>query len=135
MARLTGVTVQQVEADRVGIASGFAIRNRVFLILKGARTVIASPEGEVAINGSGNPGMASGGMGDVLTGVVTALLCQGYDPFIACCLGVFVHGYAADIVARDKGEIGLTATDLVESLPHAFKKLTDFFKTMTIERN
>lgn len=127
MARLTGLSVQQVEADRIGIASGFAMRNRVYLILKGARTVIASPEGAVAINGSGNPGMASGGMGDVLTGVVAALLCQGYDPFIACCLGVFVHGYAADIVARDKGEIGLTATDLVESLPYAFKRVTDTF--------
>lgn len=129
MARLTGLTVQQIEADRIGIASGFAMRNRVFLILKGARTVIASPEGEIAINGSGNPGMASGGMGDVLTGVVAALLCQGYDPFDACCLGVFVHGYAADIVAEGKGEIGLTATDLVESLPHAFKRLSAHFQS------
>lgn len=133
MARLAGVTVKQVESDRIDMASRFAVRNRVYLILKGARTIIASPNGEIAINGSGNPGMASGGMGDVLTGVVAALLSQGYDPFAACCLGVFIHGYAADLVATEKGEIGLNATDLIERLPHAFKKLTD--ASITSERN
>jgi NAD(P)H-hydrate epimerase len=95
------------------------------LILKGARTVIAAPDGQIAINGSGNPGMASGGMGDVLTGVLTALIAQGYEPFSACRVGVFVHGYAADLVSADKGEVGMSAVDVQERLPFAFKQLMD----------
>jgi NAD(P)H-hydrate epimerase len=125
MARLTGLSVPQVEADRIGTARGFAVKYGVWLILKGARTVIAAPDGRIAINGSGNPGMATGGMGDVLTGVLTALLAQGYEPFTACRLGVFIHGLAADLVASEKGEIGMSATDVQERLPYAIKKLLD----------
>ena len=125
MARLCGVTVAEVEADRVGVARDFAVNHGVFLVLKGARTVIAAPDGAVAINGSGNPGMASGGMGDVLTGIIAALLGQDYPPFDACRLGVFVHGLAADLSAAEKGMIGLIASDVVERLPYAFKKLLE----------
>lgn len=124
MARLTGLSIPLVEDDRVGVARGFAMKYDVWLILKGARTVIAAPDGTVAINGSGNPGMASGGMGDVLTGVLAALIAQGYDPFKACRLGVFIHGHAADMVADEKGEIGISAVDVQERLPYAFKDLT-----------
>jgi NAD(P)H-hydrate epimerase len=95
----------------------------VFVILKGARTVIATPDGAIAINGSGNPGMATGGMGDVLTGVLAALLAQGYAPFEACQLGVFLHGHAADLVAADKGEVGISAVDVQERLPYAINDL------------
>lgn len=123
MARLAGTSVAAVEADRIGIAREFAARYRVCLVLKGARTVIATPEREVAINGSGNPGMASGGMGDVLTGILAALLAQGYAPADACRLGVFIHGHAADLVAADKGEIGMSAVDVQEHIPYAFKHL------------
>ncbi|ACM21285.1 (R)-NAD(P)H-hydrate epimerase and ADP-dependent (S)-NAD(P)H-hydrate dehydratase [Geotalea daltonii FRC-32] len=123
MARLAGITVADVEGDRIGVAKSFSSRYKVFLILKGARTIIASPDGEIAINGSGNPGMASGGMGDVLTGVVTALVGQGYPPFFACCLGTFIHGLSGDLVATEKGEIGISAVDVQESLPYAFKTL------------
>ncbi|KIE42144.1 bifunctional ADP-dependent NAD(P)H-hydrate dehydratase/NAD(P)H-hydrate epimerase [Geobacter anodireducens] len=123
MARLAGTTTAAVEADRIGVARDFAARFGVYLILKGARSVIASPDGRMALNGSGNPGMASGGMGDVLTGVVTALLGQGYEPFAACTLGAFVHGHAADLVAADKGETGMSALDVQERLPHAFNSL------------
>jgi NAD(P)H-hydrate epimerase len=123
MARLAGMSVGQVESDRIGVARDYSARHNVFLILKGARTVIASPNGEIAINGSGNPGMASGGMGDVLTGVVTALVAQGYEPFTACCLGAFIHGLSGDLVAAMKGEIGISAVDVQESLPYAFKEL------------
>jgi NAD(P)H-hydrate epimerase len=123
MARLAGITIAEIEADRIGTAEAFAREHGVYLVLKGARSVIAAPDGRVAINGSGNPGMATGGMGDVLTGVLTALLAQGYDPFTACCLGVFSHGLAADLVAQDKGEIGMSAVDVQEMLPYAFKKL------------
>jgi len=125
MARLwCNLTAADVEADRIGTARDFASRHGVHVILKGARTVVASPDGRIAINGSGNPGMASGGMGDVLTGVLVALLSQGYDAFSACKIGVFVHGYAADLVAEDKGEIGMCATDVQERLPYAIRQLT-----------
>jgi NAD(P)H-hydrate epimerase len=123
MSRLTRLSIPQVEADRIGVASGFAVEYGVWLILKGARTVIAAPDGSVAINGSGNPGMASGGMGDVLTGVLAALIAQGYDPSAACRLGVFIHGLAADLVAAEKGEIGISAVDVQERLPYAIKEL------------
>lgn len=123
MARLAGITTAAVEADRLGVAADFARRYGVYLILKGARTIIASPDGPLAINGSGNPGMASGGMGDVLTGAVTALLAQGYDPFEACRIAVFIHGHAADLVATVKGEIGMSAVDVQEYLPHALNDL------------
>ncbi|ABB32112.1 carbohydrate kinase, YjeF related protein [Geobacter metallireducens RCH3] len=124
MARLTGTSTAIIEADRIAAAREFAEQNGVYMILKGARTVIAAPDGRVAINGSGNPGMASGGMGDVLTGILASLLGQGYEPFDACRLGVFIHGHAADLVAADKGEIGMSAVDVQERLPWAFKTLT-----------
>ncbi len=123
MSRLFGTSVAHIEAARISVAHEFACRYGVFVVLKGARTIIASPAGDVAINGSGNPGMASGGMGDVLTGVITSLLGQGYCAWDACRLGVFLHGYAADMVADEKGEIGLNATDVLEKLPYAFNTL------------
>ena len=123
MSRLTGASVADIEASRIATAQDFARNHDVFVVLKGARTIIASPTGEVAINGSGNPGMASGGMGDVLTGIIVSLLGQGYSAWDTCRLGAFLHGYAADMVADDKGEIGLNATDVLEKLPSACKKL------------
>jgi NAD(P)H-hydrate epimerase len=123
MSRLTGLSIPEVEEDRIGVARAFAVKYGVWLILKGAGTVIAAPDGRVAINGSGNPGMATGGMGDVLTGVLTALIAQGYDPWTACRLGAFIHGHAADLVAAEKGEIGMSAVDVQEKLPYAFKDL------------
>lgn len=123
MARLLGVTVPEVERDRISVAREFAREYGVFLILKGARTIIAAPDGTVDINGSGNPGMATGGMGDVLTGIIVSLLGQGYTAGDACRLGVFIHGFAADMVADEKGETGMNATDVQEMLPFAFKYL------------
>jgi len=125
MARLANVSVADVESDRLGMAARFATENGVYLILKGAKTVIAAPDGRLAVNSSGNPGMASGGMGDVLTGVVTAFLAQGYESFAACCLAVYCHGAAGDLVAEDKGEVGLIATDVQEMLPYVFKMLVE----------
>lgn len=123
MARLLGATLPDAPEARIEVARQFAASYGVCLVLKGARTIIAAPDGQVAINGSGNPGMASGGMGDVLTGIITALLGQGYSPWQACQLGVFVHGLAGDLVAADKGEIGMHASDVAEALPYAFKRL------------
>lgn len=119
MSRLTGQSIAAIEADRIAAARSFAVHYSVYLVLKGAATVVAAPDGSIAINGSGNPGMASGGMGDVLTGVIVSLLGQGYPPFDACRLGVFLHGHAADLVARDKGETGIAATDVLERIPDA----------------
>lgn len=125
MSRLAGVTIADVESSRLETASSFAMLHNVYLVLKGARTIIAAPDGRIAINGSGNPGMASGGTGDVLTGVTAAMVAQGYDPFAACCLGVFSHGLAADLVSAEKGEIGLIATDIQEMLPYAFRRILE----------
>ena len=123
MARMLGVSVSELEDRRIPAAQEFARDFDVYLILKGARTIIAAPTGEIAINGSGNPGMATGGMGDVLTGIIASLLGQGYHAWDACRLGVFLHGYAADLVAKNKGEIGICATDVQEMLPYASNRL------------
>ncbi len=123
MSRLLGSALPDMAAIRISVAQEFARTFGVYLILKGARTIIAAPDGSAAINGSGNPGMASGGMGDVLTGIITSLLGQGYSAWDACRLGVFVHGLAGDIVAMEQGEAGMTATDLIERIPLAFNRL------------
>lgn len=123
MSRLLGTSIPDVDAIRISVAQEFARDYGVYLVLKGARTIIASPDGIAAINGSGNPGMATGGMGDVLTGIIVSLLGQGYDAWDACRLGVFIHGYSADLVAEEKGEIGMNATDVQEKLPFAYNKL------------
>jgi ADP-dependent NAD(P)H-hydrate dehydratase / NAD(P)H-hydrate epimerase len=125
MSRLSGLSISEIEDDRISAARSFAVRYGVFLVLKGAGTVIATPGGEIAVNGSGNPGMGSGGMGDVLTGILVSLLGQNYTPAEACRLGVFLHGFAADLVAQEKGEIGLSATDVQERLPLAYKEILD----------
>lgn len=123
MARLHGAAIPDVAAVRLTVAREFARTFGVYLVLKGARTIIAAPGGLTAINGSGNPGMASGGMGDVLTGIIAALLAQGYSPWNACRLGVYLHGLAGDLVAEEQGEIGMIASDLTERLPRAFNRL------------
>jgi NAD(P)H-hydrate epimerase len=117
MARLTGQTTAAVNQDRIGIAREFATRHRCYLILKGARSVMATPDGKILINSTGNPGMASGGMGDALAGILGAFLAQGLEPLDAMKLGVFAHGFVGDRVAQKKGEIGLIASDIIEGLP------------------
>jgi len=125
MARLTGLSIADIENDRIAVARDFAVRYAVYLVLKGAGTVIAAPDGTIAINSSGNPGMASGGMGDILTGIIVSLIGQGYPVREACRCGVFLHGHAADLVAGEKGEIGITASDVLEKLPYAYKNMGD----------
>jgi NAD(P)H-hydrate epimerase len=123
MSRLSGLSIAEIEADRIASARDFAAQFGVYIVLKGARTVIAAPDRRIAVNGSGNPGMASGGMGDVLTGVLVSLLGQRYPAFDACRIGAFLHGYAADLVAQEKGEAGISAMDVQERLPWALKNL------------
>jgi NAD(P)H-hydrate epimerase len=117
MARLTGKSSASVNADRVGNARSFALENHCHVVLKGARTVIATAEGKVFINPTGNPGMASGGMGDVLAGILAALLGQGFSPEDAMNLGVYLHGFVGDGAAAEKGQIGLIASDIIDGLP------------------
>jgi NAD(P)H-hydrate epimerase len=123
MARLLGGDNAAVNRDRIGTARSFALENGCYVVLKGARTVIATADGKVFINPTGNPGMASGGMGDVLAGMLAALLGQGFSPAHAMQLGVYLHGFAGDRVAEEKGEIGMIASDVIEGLPSGFRAL------------
>lgn len=124
MARLCGLSIAEVEADRIGAARSFADRHQVVLVLKGARSLIATPEGEIFVNSSGNPGLASGGSGDVLTGLIGGLLAQGLTATAAAVLGVYLHGLAAERLSRQQGEAGLAASDLARELPAARHELT-----------
>jgi ADP-dependent NAD(P)H-hydrate dehydratase / NAD(P)H-hydrate epimerase len=123
MSRLTGKSTAAIAQDRVGIARDFALQHRCYLVLKGARSVIATPRGKAYINPTGNPGMASGGMGDVLAGMLGALAGQGFDLEDAVKLGVFLHGLVGDRAAAEKGEIGLIASDIVDGLPAGLSAL------------
>ena len=123
MARLVGKSTAAVNQDRIEVARAFAIENRCYVVLKGARTVLATADGTVLINPTGNPGMASGGMGDVLAGMLAALLGQGFSPEEAMKLGVYLHGFVGDRVAEEKGEIGLIASDIIEGLPAGMRAL------------
>lgn len=96
-----------------------------YIIIKGSWSTVVTPEGNCYFNPTGNPGMATAGSGDVLTGILAALLAQGYTQEDACRLGVYVHGLAGDIAAEEKGEIGTTSSDLIDALPAAWKKLTE----------
>jgi NAD(P)H-hydrate epimerase len=110
------------EYERLEVLKEFAIQYQVNVVLKGAHTAIARPSGEVYFNSTGNPGMATGGSGDVLTGIITALLAQQYQPFEAALLGVYFHGLSGDFAASRKGYNALVASDLVENLSQAFMK-------------
>ena len=118
MARLTGLTVQAVNADRVQVARQAAGEWGSIVVLKGARTVVAFPDGEVYINTSGNAGMATGGTGDALTGIIAGLIAQGLSSHDAAVAGVYVHGLAGDVAAA-AGMAGMTATDLIKAVPAA----------------
>lgn len=124
MARLIGKNTSTVNADRVEIARAFALENHCHLVLKGARTVIATADGKVFINPTGNPGMASGGMGDVLAGMLGALLGQGLSLEDAMKLGVYLHGFVGDRIAAANGEIGLIASDVIQDLPKGLVALS-----------
>ncbi len=104
-------------------ASVLAKNHGLYIILKGAFTAIVTPVGDIYFNPTGNPGMATGGSGDVLTGILLALLAMGYAPVDVCRMGVYVHGLAGDIASDTLGEISLMAGDIVEYLPHAWKQL------------
>jgi ADP-dependent NAD(P)H-hydrate dehydratase / NAD(P)H-hydrate epimerase len=124
MSRLTGRSVGDIQANRLEVARTFAREHELIVVLKGHRTLIASPDGSVWVNPTGNPGMASGGTGDVLTGMVAGLIAQHpLDVLAATALAVYLHGLAGDLADREVGENSLVATDLVRFLPEAFSEM------------
>lgn len=120
-ARLLNQPVSEIQSDRENQAVRLASAQQTVVVLKGANTVVTDGR-RVYINRTGNPGMATGGSGDVLTGTIAALLAQGLDAFSAAQLGVWLHGTAGDLAAADHGEDGLIATDLLDHLPRAWRK-------------
>jgi NAD(P)H-hydrate epimerase len=123
MARMLGVRVDEVQRDRIEVTREFATRYRVHVVLKGARSVVGAPDGRVFVNPTGNPGMASGGTGDVLTGMLGAFLARGMDPGAAMLSSVYLHGSAGDVAAERVGEESLVARDVIAAIPEAFKRL------------
>lgn len=124
MSRLTGLSVEDTQADRVGICQKFAKKCGQVVVLKGAHTVIASPGGEVAISPFANPLLATAGTGDVLAGVIVGLLAQRLKSFDAACVGVYLHGLAGEKLRQSFGEGGALASDLLPFLPQIIKQLS-----------
>jgi len=124
----TGI-LRSIAQNSITTALSFARDTKTYLVLKGAPTIIAAPDGRVFINPTGNPGMATGGTGDVLTGMIAGFLSQTMNPLSSCILGVFMHGLAGDIAASEKGMHSLIATDIIDSIPHAFSALMDYGRT------
>ena len=111
--------------ERLSKAVEMAKRQQIYIILKGHHSALCLPDGHVLFNSTGNAGMATAGSGDVLTGIVTALLAKGHPQADACLLGMYLHGLAGDLAARELGEESLVASDIIAFLPKAFKALND----------
>lgn len=123
LSRLTGKSPPEINTNRITTAREFALNHKCFLVLKGAPTVITTPDGQAFVNPTGNSGLASGGTGDVLTGLIAGLLAQGASPINAALLGTFLHGLAGDIGAEELTEYSLAAGDLLNYLPKALAKI------------
>jgi len=129
MARLTGSSVADVQKDRPGVARKFAREHQLIVVLKGHRTLVVRPDGEAWANTTGNPGMATGGTGDILTGMVAGMLAQhGKNAFMAVLAAVHLHGLAGDVMRESVGEYSLVATDLLRGLPEAFRRTQNAIK-------
>ena len=126
MSRLINRPIAEIEANRIEVAQEFATEYEVVLVLKGARTIIATPEGEIYINQTGNSALATGGSGDVLTGLITSLLGQGSAPKEAVITAVYLHGLSAELGSLDLSKYGLLPSDLIDYLPEAIKQLKDY---------
>jgi hydroxyethylthiazole kinase-like uncharacterized protein yjeF len=124
MARLLNISIEALQRDRIRHAREFAAAHRVHVVLKGHRTVIASPDGRTFVNLTGNAGMATGGTGDLLTGMVAAWFAQLLDAEAACKLAVYLHGTAGDLAEADEGDVSLIAGDMASRLGDAVLELT-----------
>ena len=121
MAGLFRVSPGEIQSDRMGYAKKLSVKHGVVSVLKGAGTIVAGNKGEIYVNPTGNSGMASAGVGDVLTGMISAFIGQGMSPAEAAAVGVYVHGLAGDIALREKGKRALIATDVIDCIPEAFR--------------
>ena len=136
MARLLGSTVTAVQRDRINVARKFARDHQLILVLKGHRTLIADPSGEIWVNTTGNPGMATGGTGDILTGMVAGLVAQNPRRILeAVIAAVYLHGLAGDVTDEQMGEQSLVATDLLPALPEAFRRVRQAAQGAAVEFN
>lgn len=127
MSRLTGLPIKAIQADRIGVARSFAGEHHLVLVLKGDRTVVALPDGSAWINPTGNPGMATGGTGDILTGITAGMIAQMPNDYArAAIAAVYLHGLAGDVAAEKMGEHSLVATDLLDALPEAFRRASQW---------
>ena len=123
MARLAGSSIADVQKDRLGVARKFAREHELIVVLKGHRTLAVRPDGEAWVNTTGNPGMATGGTGDILTGIVAGMIAQHTkDAFAAVLAAVHLHGLAGDVMRESVGDHSLVATDLLKGLPKAFQR-------------
>jgi len=127
MSRLAGIAIKAVQADRVNVARSFARYHHLVLVLKGNRTVIGFPDGSAWVNPTGNPGMATGGTGDILTGMTAGVIAQMPNDYArAVIAAVYLHGLAGDVAAERMGEHSLVATDLLNGLPEAFRRASQW---------
>lgn len=122
MSRLTGINAKKIQQQRKNIAKSFSKGYNCITVLKGYQTVVADPKEKVYINKTGNPGMATAGSGDVLTGIIASFLGQGLEPFDAAKYGVYIHGLAGDLAAKEKTQICLIASDIIDKIPDAVKR-------------
>jgi NAD(P)H-hydrate epimerase len=125
MSRLTGISIEEIQKDRINTAMRFAVEWRKTVVLKGAYTVIASADGRCRVSPFANPGLASAGTGDVLAGIIAGLSAQGLDNFNAACLGVWLHGEAGETVKSELGDTGMLAGDLLPVIPKVIKALKE----------
>ena len=123
LSRLTGLPVEEIQSNRLAVARGYAGEWGVVVVLKGANTIVAAPDGRARLSPFANPGLASGGTGDVLAGAIAGLIAQGMEPYEAASLGVYVHALAGERVRQELGDAGMVASDLLPALPRAIKEL------------
>ena len=123
MSRLLGLKTEDILKNRIEIAAEFARKYSLCLVLKGAASLIALPDGSVTINPTGNPGMATAGSGDVLTGIIASIIAQGYSSGEAAIAGTYLHGLAGDIFAETETQASLIAGDLMRTLPESLKRI------------
>ena len=123
LARFLGRSVKEIQENRIYYSKYTSEKYNIIVVLKGFNTIVVAPTGEVYVNATGNPGMATAGSGDLLTGVIASFIGQGISPIDAAKLGVFCHGLAGDLASTYKGEYGIIATDILENIPYSIKKI------------
>lgn len=126
LSRLLGVSIGEIQKERVEYSKLTSNKYNVITVLKGANTLVTDGKEKVYKNNTGNPGMATAGSGDVLTGMITSFIGQGISPYEGAVLGVYCHGLAGDLASRDKGEYGMIARDILDNIPYSIKKLEDW---------